>query len=681
MKTSSQLRPATSSNSAAALLLSALAFTCPFAAPAAAAPEIRVEPLSLDFSEPEDRNIYIEIDWMESVDHSHRPSTAVLDRMEAVFAAAGYTVHLELSNAIPHQDVLAVTNRPSSSPEVTAIVNRYFNHTGDSRWFYSLWAHNYSYNGAFTSSSGIADLPGRVHMVTLGSFANHVGSFSNQVGTLIHEFGHNIGQRHGGGDDENWKPNYLSVMNYFYQLQGIGPSLLSLRLADSTAGIEDFGYSHGLLPQLNENALDERAGIGLGKAVDWDCDGAVENLVAKDVQGSSWCNATAGRTTLSDFDNWRDIASRVAAFAGENTSLGDENGHAEPSSPCVTREDHDLFLAHAARLAEEAAARGEAPVADAAALEIAAETASVGEPSPFAGASSFTIANDGTSDLQITSLGLDVATPYIRWSPAAPLTVAPGRSQRIYVTVDWHQVPAGFTQRRLLVGSNDADENPYPGGISLRVQGRGNCMLGTGASPLAGGTTSGDATAPCGSGVTVRAAPSAGYSFVRWKDGAATASTQPTYTFTLSTSRELVAEFAPTSTSGTALTRGVGRRETLVGSTSQGSWKYFYVDVEPGSRHLLALLSDLPQAGPQNLDIYVRLGSAPTLSAWDCRPFAAGGTTEQCNFASPAAGRWFIGINNRDVGPITFTVGANWQTSSSEIFADGFELGSTAAWR
>ncbi len=31
----------------------------------------------------------------------------------------------------------------------------------------------------------------------------------------MHELGHNLGLRHGGMDDLNCKPNYLSVMNYF----------------------------------------------------------------------------------------------------------------------------------------------------------------------------------------------------------------------------------------------------------------------------------------------------------------------------------------------------------------------------------------------------------------------------------------------------------------------------------
>ena len=60
-------------------------------------------------------------------------------------------------------------------------------------------------------------------------------------------------------------------MNYFYQLSGIGPSLLAYGFANTASGFDDFSYSHGLLPSLNESSLDESFGIGLGRAVDWNC--------------------------------------------------------------------------------------------------------------------------------------------------------------------------------------------------------------------------------------------------------------------------------------------------------------------------------------------------------------------------------------------------------------------------
>jgi uncharacterized repeat protein (TIGR01451 family) len=53
--------------------------------------------------------------------------------------------------------------------------------------------------------------------------ANHNGA------TIMHELGHNLGLRHGGGDVVNNKPNYLSVMSYSYQRPGclFGPGAAS----------------------------------------------------------------------------------------------------------------------------------------------------------------------------------------------------------------------------------------------------------------------------------------------------------------------------------------------------------------------------------------------------------------------------------------------------------------------
>src|SRR5438128_225063 len=42
-----------------------------------------------------------------------------------------------------------------------------------------------------------------------------------QSSTLMHELGHNLGLHHGGDEDTNYKPNYLSIMNYMYQLEGL----------------------------------------------------------------------------------------------------------------------------------------------------------------------------------------------------------------------------------------------------------------------------------------------------------------------------------------------------------------------------------------------------------------------------------------------------------------------------
>ena len=40
-----------------------------------------------------------------------------------------------------------------------------------------------------------------------------------RVAVFVHELGHNLALSHGGWDEINYKPNYLSVMNYCYQLR------------------------------------------------------------------------------------------------------------------------------------------------------------------------------------------------------------------------------------------------------------------------------------------------------------------------------------------------------------------------------------------------------------------------------------------------------------------------------
>ena len=44
------------------------------------------------------------------------------------------------------------------------------------------------------------------------------GTRHQQSSTFMHELGHSIGLRHGGGDDNQYKPNYRSVMSYIWQL-------------------------------------------------------------------------------------------------------------------------------------------------------------------------------------------------------------------------------------------------------------------------------------------------------------------------------------------------------------------------------------------------------------------------------------------------------------------------------
>ena len=63
--------------------------------------------------------------------------------------------------------------------------------------------------------SGMSEVLGDDFFVTLGAWTDP--SDDDYTGTFMHEFGHALGLRHGGADDINHKPNYKSVMNYFWQ--------------------------------------------------------------------------------------------------------------------------------------------------------------------------------------------------------------------------------------------------------------------------------------------------------------------------------------------------------------------------------------------------------------------------------------------------------------------------------
>jgi hypothetical protein len=82
---------------------------------------------------------------------------------------------------------------------------------------------------------------------------------------------------------------------------------------------------------------------------------------------------------------------------------------------------------------------------------------------------SFTIFNDGNALLNVTSIALDSAAPWLSWAPPAPFSIAPGNAQIVALSVNASLVPAGETTRRLLVTSDDSDESPYPGGVFIIV--------------------------------------------------------------------------------------------------------------------------------------------------------------------------------------------------------------------
>ncbi len=72
-------------------------------------------------------------------------------------------------------------------------------------------------------------------------------------------------------------------------------------------------------------------------------------------------------------------------------------------------------------------------------------------------------------------------------------------------------------------------------------------------------------------------------------------------------------------------------------SGAAGSSQRWTVNVPAGTSRLTIAIS----GGSGDADLYVRRGTAPTTSAWDCRPYRSG-NAETCTFNAPQAGTWHV---------------------------------------
>ncbi|MBF6332826.1 hypothetical protein IU452_30460 [Nocardia transvalensis] len=305
---------------------------------------------------PNHKDVFIEMDYM----NGRLPSAAVLDRIVEVFATApvanpdgapGIAIHLDAGDARGSKYNLGGGNQvpydSNLSPvddEVAAIQRRNFDGNRTRVFHYMLWADAYN-NGC---SSGISlGIPADTFVVTLGPRCGWNPSDDANVGTFVHELGHNLGLRHGGVDHVNYKPNYLSVMNYSFQFSGV----------PRADGSSYFGYSNVNPPALNESSLNEGSGLGQVAAgwrtvyfcpddsrrrtrgsadqpIDWNCNGGIENnTVAADI------NNDGGHGSLRAQNNW----ASVVFTGGDIGPIAPDRRIAPEQSPEeMTKEEFDL---------------------------------------------------------------------------------------------------------------------------------------------------------------------------------------------------------------------------------------------------------------------------------------------------------------------------------------------------
>jgi hypothetical protein len=291
-------------------------------------------------ADPNHKDLYVEVDFMEL----HQPNATSLTDVVAAFAnspvgnpdgTTGVRLHILVDEqAVAHNTNLAFEpcTGPAGvgTPDFDAVKAASFGTAAEradpnavnilsakrSSFRYSLYAHNLLGLG---STSGCSELPGNDFVISLGGWAvvsgHGQGNTDQQEGTFMHELGHTLNLRHGGGNNTNCKPNYLSVMSYSRQINNnpiVGRPL---------------DYSRAALPTLNEASLSEAAGISgpvgdqtaygppptlvtaSNAAIDWNRDGdTVDVGVAADINnlGFPGCGAAPGQM-LTGYDDWANL--------------------------------------------------------------------------------------------------------------------------------------------------------------------------------------------------------------------------------------------------------------------------------------------------------------------------------------------------------------------------------------
>lgn len=328
---------------------------------------------------PDHKDVFVEVDFMEP----YRPATTALYQVYSAFANIdnslvnnpdgnrGINLHIELDPT--ETPVFAKPWAADPWPEFQIEKVIHFGATSeqvDPNWNNILEAKKLVYRycifadrfpvatpNGITFPSGLArTIPGNDFIVSLGAFNPSGGTSSQQAGTFMHELGHTLGLRHGGNDDDHYKLNYYSVMNYLFQLpQNLEPGTWRL------------GYSGAELPVLNELQLDEQVGlnppagmfpkvkipytrpngtIGLAllypnTVVDWDGSGTIEAaLVSVDINHFyPSVNLPTPGQTMHGYADWPNLQYNFRNTPGVSLAK-----HSDPHIQEMTPEEYEYLL-------------------------------------------------------------------------------------------------------------------------------------------------------------------------------------------------------------------------------------------------------------------------------------------------------------------------------------------------
>jgi hypothetical protein len=325
----------------------------------------------------EHKDLFVEIDYMTT----HMPNQAALNDVINAFANSpvtnpdgvyGINLHVIVDEEIPFKEVL------SSFDEFYSLKSTYFglaNERSDSKkveakkqvFRYGLYVHKIWFDPPDYDCPGVAEgLACDDFILAFGAFSDGLGIRKNQAAVFMHELGHTLGLAHGGGESTNYKPNYLSIMNYRFQYDYYLPG-------------RPLDYSRKVLLTLDENNLDERVGIGVATktvwyvwwlspkrfsvsdgnlAIDWDLDGNV--TIGKTWSLNDYPNSTELEwSKLEGYNDWENLVYRFRGTPLSQRSATLDDYHVE-----LTNKEIEQMIEDAKNIIEAPIPASYVPVAE-----------------------------------------------------------------------------------------------------------------------------------------------------------------------------------------------------------------------------------------------------------------------------------------------------------------------------